>query len=383
MRIDYYVLGYRKISIDACQIHKAATALLHSGLTAGISSNGTFFVPEYRFCKYKRALSGIEYEAGETKGIFGFLKKNRGRYGIIAAVVLSVLLFAFSENMIWDIRIDGNEFLSDSFVMDALEKAGVYVGAEWSDISVAEKETEILEATPELAWININRRGTVAYVTVMEKSGVGGIEQGVGFSNIVSTCDCIIEDITVSSGVAAVKVGDTVREGDLLISGVIPAELGGGFVEASGTVIGRCKESVSVFVTREERKVEYERVRIGEIKLKIFSFFLNIYKKYGNSHNGCVIIEEESGFVLFSRYKLPLKLCKSYIECTREVLVKYTDDQLVGIASQRLTQKKMLALSEADLLTASTFGEFRDGGYFICCEMTVLKPITSTETLTA
>ena len=43
-----------------------------------------------------------------------------------------------------------------------------------------------------------------------------------------------------------VKVGDVVKKGDLLISGVLPLELGGGFCTAQGEVKGRVADRVEV-----------------------------------------------------------------------------------------------------------------------------------------
>ena len=233
-------------------------------------------VAEVALKKYRSALEGVEYEISEAQGLFGFFVKNRRRFGAIFGILLCLAFLQFSGSRVWDVRIEGNEQLPSSVIEKALEDVGVAPGVGWGSFSASDKELELLESTPEIGWVNINRRGVVAYVTVKEKNIKEEPAPLPLYSNVVSAYDCVIEEITVTSGVAVVKAGDTVRRGDLLISGVIPAELGGGFVAAEGEVVGRMREEISVSVRRTEEKIVYERAQISEIRLKIFSFLINI-----------------------------------------------------------------------------------------------------------
>ena len=122
-----------------------------------------------------------------------------------------------------------------------------------------------------VAWLNINRRGTVAYVTVLEKE-VHGQEVKEGYSNVVAACDAVIEEISVVRGVACVKVGDSVKKGDLLISGVLPEEQGGGFCYAEGEIFGRVSESISVSVDEYKIKKTEKNSEIAHLDIKIFGF---------------------------------------------------------------------------------------------------------------
>jgi sporulation protein YqfD len=282
---------------------------------------------------------------------------------------------------VWDVRIEGNEQLPKSVIEKALENVGVAPGVGWGSFKVSDKELELLESTPEIGWVNINRRGVVAYVTVKERNLKEDSSEPL-YSNVVSAYDCVIEEITVTSGVAVVKAGDTVRRGDLLISGVIPAELGGGFVAARGEVCGRMREEISVSVSRTEEKTVYERAQISEIRLKIFSFLINIYKKYGNLDRNYVIIEEEIGLASPSGHRLPFKVYKTYREYVSKKEVSYTDDELVSITGERLVGKRAAALVGAELISISTSGDFTDEGYSMSCRMTLLRNIGETVGIT-
>ena len=112
----------------------------------------------------------------------------------------------------WDIRIEGcDESYSDE-IRKELTACGFSVGSSWSETDLGELEIEFLSKSQNVSWLNINRRGTVAYVTVLEKQ-VHEEEKKEGYSNIIAECDAIIEEITVIHGVASVKVGDSVKKG--------------------------------------------------------------------------------------------------------------------------------------------------------------------------
>ena len=53
MRLDYLLLGYRKVSPREGSLAGAVTALISGGLTARVNKNGEFLIPEYRYKKYK------------------------------------------------------------------------------------------------------------------------------------------------------------------------------------------------------------------------------------------------------------------------------------------------------------------------------------------
>lgn len=382
IRIDYYVFGYYKFSFRSEDTSSAASSLLGAGLSGKISSEGVILIPSLNINKYEKAFLGLSYEKSELLGLAGTLYKNRYRFGIFSALILVISMLVFASGRIWDIRIEGNEALPDAFFEQALSEVGFSVGDSWDSFYLSKVERDALEETEELAWININRRGTVAYVRVVEKKvdAEDSAPTG-GVSNIVAECDCVIEEIIVTRGIAKVKAGEVVKKGQLLISGVIPAELGGGFVEAEGEVRGRTELKVSAEVARKERVKQYEEPELSSFSLKIFSFLINIYENYGNSGEECVIIEDTERPVIFGEYKIPFESRRIYTQKCSETEVSYTDSELVNIAASRLRAARVVALSDCDLLSSKTEGNFTDTGYLISCRMTVERDVGKRESI--
>ena len=57
------------------------------------------------------------------------------------------------------------------------------------------------------------------------------------------------------------------------------------------------------------------------------------------------------------------------------VIGKYSDEQLVKIASDRLTSMRLSRLAGADLLRIRTEGRFTDSGYILTSDMVFLSEV--------
>ena len=380
VRIDCLIFGYRRIKIPPTAVATVTTRLLHLGVSVKISSEGEFAVRERDREKAHTALSGIEYTESECLGLLGAYKRIRNKPLVISTAAAALALALFSSSVVWDVRVEGNERLTDSEVVLALEGCGLRVGDLWWTLDRSKIETALLSSFSDIAWVNVNRRGSVAYVTVLE----GHLPDGEsstrpeGYANVVASADCVIEQITVKRGVAMVKEGDTVRQGDLLISGVLPESAGGGFCYAEGYVVGRISDTVSVTVERDYEKKSEKDKKISSLSLKIFNFSVNIFKRYGNSYSECDIIKEIKTFSLLGKAPLPIEISIEYaVEYTTEAL-KYSDSELVSVASSRLVILTDAALSRADLIKIRTSGHFTDTGYVMSNDLVFTADVSST-----
>jgi len=79
----------------------------------------------------------------------------------------------------------------------------------------------MLIEVPELSWISIEMKGTKAIVRVVETTKAPEIIDRETPCNIVAAKDGIIERIITLEGEPLVNKGDTVRQGQLLVSGII------------------------------------------------------------------------------------------------------------------------------------------------------------------
>ncbi len=378
-RIDLLLLGYYRLDFSKEDIAKVADIFLKNRINVKLVESSAF-VSVSKFKDIERVLSGnIEYSVSELLGVLGILKSFVKRPVALITTSVFLILFLFSSFLVWDVRVEGVGVDTEEQIKEELELAGLKIGKPWFKINKNDVETKLLLKSESVSWVNINRRGTVAYVSVIEKVIHDEQEEKSGYANVIAERDCIIEEITVSSGYAVVKPGDTVQAGQILISGVFPSELGGGLCYAEGNVVGRYTDEISVSVPRyREEKIPTDK-KTSSLNINFFGFSLKLLKNYRNLPNDCVIIEDERRMTVFGGRSVPISLVRNfYIEYSVSEK-KLSDDEMVREA--RLSMQKELSdrLSERELLKIKTSAEFVGEDYvmtsIIVCKSDVGIPM--------
>ena len=337
--------------------------------------DGILLVREKDFIKLKDLFDGkIDFSYSDRLGVFGALKRIKYKKSLLAAIFVSLVLLILSSCPVWDVRVEGNEKISDALIVEGLEEVGFKVGSLWSGIELSEVENNFLKNNPSVSWINLNRRGTVAYVTVIENEEAEEDNEPhrEGFSNVVASCDTVIEEITVKRGRAVVKVGDTVKKGDLLISGIISDEQGTKYCYAEGTVLGRVGERITVETQRTYQQKKKVGESISSISANFFNFNINIFKKYGNQQEECDIIKDVRTYSLLGKCKLPFEIHVDRILKYESIECDYLDSELVNVSLKSLQRKMNERLRGKDLLRMRSGGGFTDTGYRIFCDAVYL-----------
>lgn len=378
IKLSHRIFGYRILRVNGEKEKELASLFIKGGVSAVFLSDGTVVIKESECERVKNLLFGVaEYTLSEPRGAFGFIKQNRRRYGIISAIILTLLLSLLSYDTVWDIRISGNECISEEQVLKELEKCGFSSGSLWHRKDRSDIESRLLASSPDIAWININRRGSVAYVDIIERVSHEDEPIMYDYANIVADRDCVIEEITVKSGFAAVKVGDIVKKGDILISGVPEGEVGS-FCIADGTVRGRAYGRVEVF---QERTVE-EKIEKGEkisgFALKIFKKNVNIFKIYGNLGGECDIIEKTENIYAFNKVKLPIKATKTYVKEYSVTKRTLTDNELSALTKEKTSYAILDFIGEGELVKARSSGSVTAEGYTMSTDIVYITSVGST-----
>ena len=374
VRADLFIFGYSRVTFPPECAEGVATLLLRHGISARLFHDFVLLRAS-DFERIRDKLLPLGVTASEVSGLFSLVRRAFSYRGVIAALALVLAMIFATSGVVWEIDVAAEGGVSQGSVISQLKNSGFGVGTRWSEVNTSDIENALLLKSDDISWISINRRGSVAYVEVMGKEGGEVTEPAVGYSNIVAVADCVIEEITVSSGYAAVSVGDAVSAGDLLISGVIPAEAGGGYTEASGRVLGRLSHTLVAEVSKNEPRREPLKRELCEISLQIFDFSVNIFKKYGNVDSGCDIIKDIEELIVLGKHKLPVSLTKTYAQKYADTVSDYTDEELVKIASARLFSMIRTELYSSDVVAIRSLGEFTEAGYAAKAHLTVVSEV--------
>ena len=364
-RLDDFIFGYYRGKVGEKDSPKLLNTFLKLGICSSVTPSGEFSLgrkDNERFRKY--AGGRLHFEIGEPRGIYGFFRRIRYRYGLIAALAILIVTWVVLSGLVWDVRVSGNEKLPDYVISSSLDELGFGVGTRWRSVDKNEIETELLSKMPDIAWISVNRRGTVAYVEVIESENVlTDKETGPIYSNIVAETDGVVEDISVQSGTAVVKIGDVVKKGDILISGVMENENGVSFCRAKGEVRARSVCDVSAETETQAVDKQVKRRKLTYARVVLFKFSINIFKNYGNCENSCDIIEEIREFALFDKYKLPIRFERAYAYEYEEYTRTRSREEMISVTKQRLDAKIYTLFKDADVIKLRTVGEFGEFGY--------------------
>ncbi len=324
---------------------------------------------------------GIECEV-QLYGIPKTAKKFGKRYGLILGIITIFALNVLSGRYIWDIRVEGNKSMTEAEVKSELSAVGFEIGSPTKGRDVDEISNAVLISSEKIAWLSINMHGTVAYVNIREKLLPDQKDDMENPSNIIAKSDGIIEHIEVLRGNAAVKEGDSVKEGDLLISGISESTRGEYRTEhALGNVYAETNHSFEIKIPLiYDKKVSRNSICSG-ITVKFFSKNVNIFKKGGNLGASCVTIMEEDQFTPDTLPPLPVSVVRYMTREYDTVREKRSVTEASELAFFELQNLIAASLDGGELLRKNIRTEITDTEFILRCDIISSENIATTKTI--
>jgi len=322
-------------------------------------------------CKAREISVGVTACTGLP---FFFLRLLK-RPGFLVGIVLAVFLLFLSERFVWEIRITGNEEMGNDEICEILRESGLYVGTYLPALDVPSMENRVLISTNRLSWVSVNLDGTVANVQVIEAIPKGDAE-GTLPANLIASRDGQIEYLELFRGESAVKVGQAVKKGELLVSGVMESERAGcRFTRASGRVMARTERILCINVPLTYTEKVYDDEKVLDITLNFFDFSMKIFKSTGNVNTPCDIIEKESVPTFFGTHVLPLSLSFTVADCYTEETKTRTAEEAVSQAFSELDSMLAALSAEAEILSKSISQRMEDTGVLLECRLVCVEDI--------
>jgi len=160
----------------------------------------------------------------KKKGLPFIVNKYKRRKTFMLGVVLFIVIINLLASFVWDIEISGNKEIRTADVLQKLEVLGVKPGVFKYGIDTDRVAKALVLEIKELSWVSFEVRGTRAKLFIEERREPPSLIPKNIPCNIIAERDGLINTIVVKSGQEAVKEGDTVLKGQLLVSGVIENE---------------------------------------------------------------------------------------------------------------------------------------------------------------
>ena len=149
-----------------------------------------------------------------------FLFRFRRRQTLLTGLGICGLGLLLGSFFVWDFAVEGNERVPTETILRVLEEQGVRRGAFGLALDGEDIRNHVLLEIPELSWIAVNISGCRANVQVRERILPPELVKEREYTNVVARRAGLVLKVQAMDGVACVLKGNTVTEGQLLISGI-------------------------------------------------------------------------------------------------------------------------------------------------------------------
>jgi similar to stage IV sporulation protein len=243
---------------------------------------------------------------------------------ISSLLVASMFLWGVEVHPVGDKRVDVNEISRE------LKELGIKKGILKRKIDTQDLSQKIMTRSDKFSWVFSKIAGTRLIVSVAGRKESPQFVSTNEPCDIVAAKDGYIKNIVVKAGMANVKVGDTVRKGDVLVKGAVEFKDGSSKeVHALGEVFARTW--VSARFPIEHKILEKERTGLE---------FLRYFVYLGNKK---IFFKNRSKY--FEEYdKIEKKIVENYFK-------KYLP---IGIGVEKYLEKKTVERT-LDIETATNY----------------------------
>ena len=224
----FWIKGYVQASIPKTNAERFLNILANQEIKA------------YRFCvKGERCCFRIDKNAyrlllpvaRKTKAYPRIHKKCGGYYifkkmlqhtGLYLGMLCFGLLLYILSLFIWDIEFSGNQIHTEAQLLRFLNESGIGFGCRSDRVDCAGLEAEIRKEYSDISWVSVEIRGSRMMVRIREAAFRDTVsDKNAPDSHITATQNGIITKLIVRTGTPVVKVGDSVKAGDILIEGAV------------------------------------------------------------------------------------------------------------------------------------------------------------------
>ena len=285
---------------------------------------GCISVGDFRRLRYIRRGKRIKVHILEKCGLPFFMKKYRKRTAFFVGIILFFLILNYLSGFIWTVRVSGNRNISDEEIIKACRDIGVYEGMCKRGFDAKAEKEKLLINSENLAWASMNIEGCVLTVNVTEIKNTKDETDEVP-TNLKAAADGIIKKVDVNSGNCIVKVGDTVKKGDILVSGIIEGQTSTQFVHSSGAVIAKTEREIKVRADFNQTVCKKTGTESSKSVLSFFHIKIPLY--LGETSLAAETETAIQNVKLFGQ-KLPISITSKKFLFTKEVNRTFSREEL-------------------------------------------------------
>lgn len=211
----------------------------------------------------------------ESPGIWFFLTWLR-RPCLLLGLALAIFMVLWSPNYIWTISVSGNETIPTSVILRAVDTLGIQFGVRTDSFQSQDIKNRLLNTVDGLQWAAVNCSGGHCQILVKERDVAPELLNRKMAADVIASRDGTIVEMSVLEGQALCQVGDTVTEGQKLVSGINDFVVNLQTARAQAEIYARTWRDLEVKTpaaceapVEEGRETVARYLQIGRLRIKI------------------------------------------------------------------------------------------------------------------
>ncbi|SHO50221.1 sporulation protein YqfD [Anaerocolumna xylanovorans] len=281
------------------------------------------------------------------------IQHYKKRSGYVFGFLLFLVILYILSLFIWDINVSGGYTYTQEAMVKFLRNNDIQPGLKKKDINCQGIEDLIRHSYNDIGWVSAEIKGTRLIIKITETNMPSPAVTKTNNCHIIASKDCIITKIVTRTGTPMAGIGDVVKKGDVLVSGVVDIIGDNGLLVRKQPMIADADIIGKTFYDYSDKFSLYytDKVYTGkEKKSYTFSILLkkiNLYRPR-IPYNKYDIIGDEFTLHLNDEFYLPVSMTANrYLEY-REEKKKYSEAEAKALAGKRL-ERFIKKLKERDV----------------------------------
>lgn len=293
-------------------------------------------VGDFRHMRRATSHCGVRVHIQAKRGMPFLIGRYRKRPGIPVGAALFFAVIIFLSGFVWSVEPVGNERIESREIIKACKELGLACGTPKSAVNPGSAKQELMLKLDGISWCAFNLEGCGLTVEISETEPTKN-ENDIP-CDLKAGADGIVTQINVTAGKCLVRVGDTVRKGQLLVSGVEEKNGTAVFVRAAGSITAVTEREITV-TADYRRQVAQRNGRV--CKKRVLSVFGVKIPLYVGAVTGEYESEEYSRSASLFGKNLPITLYgkKFYFTDLKETVLsrEALEEELIRAAGEKAT----------------------------------------------
>ncbi len=322
--------------------------------------------------KTKKFLRNNNFEilSEKSQGPYLWRKRFLSCYGLIAGLVLTVACYIAQTNIIWQIRVYGNEKLPTNeitaFIQENMKSRFI------SNFNTKQMEIKLKDNFDRISSVSVAIIGQSVVVNVHES--LLPDEMTTIYQPLVSEYDCMITSIELIQGTLSVKEGQVIRKGQELVKPYIIDSQG---QKRDVKPMAKIEADVWISGQSEHKESYYKRYRTGKKveQSNISLFGLVIYSNNAEMKFSEYELVEQSQN-LNKNLLLPFKINKKIYYETKTELIEKSFSEVEKEKTLEAKEKALHSIEECEIIKAENVTIKGGAGvYLVTYTITVSREI--------